>query len=211
MVGDFRDGGRDFKVEEEAGEEEFQYDEYQYEDYHLDDYQYEDYGMDNVGADGPGPEIFQYPPPFAPEDDGLQQQDHPDLLDPQLIDPQLANLDPNNAPLLHHHHHHHHHYHHQHSDFNALDPHLQNLFPNGILEQAESPYPGVASLSNQMLLSFVRMWQNLIYERNIENAMEQPVFLELMGELVERGVVSREWRWKVDVGNVDLEFVRVAA
>ena len=35
--------------------------------------------------------------------------------------------------------------------------------------------------------------------------------MELMGELVERGVVCEEWRWKIDVENVDMEFVRVVA
>ena len=166
--------------------------------------------MNDAEPDGFGPpenfpsnafnNLFQYPP--LPFEDDLVQQYYPELLNPQLIDPQLANLDHSNLPQHHHHHH----------DLNnILDPQLENLFPKGISEQGNASYPGMAGVSNHSLLSSVRAWQDLIRDGGIENPTEQPLFLELMGELAERGVVSREWRWKVDTRDVDLGFVRVVA
>ena len=77
------------------------------------------------------------------------------------------------------------------------------------MEQEDASCPILASLSNNTLLWIVRPGQDLIEEGEIEEALSQPLFLELMGELVERGVVSTDWRWKIDVMDVDPGFVRV--
>ena len=207
---------------EESGDGDYQHEDCQHHDYQHDEYQHQDYQhedveMDNAEPDGFGPpENFPYIsfdtlfplPPFALGDDGVKQQQYhrDDLLDQLPIDPQLLDLDLHNAPL----HHHHNNRHHHHLN-NALDPQLETLFPNGILEQEDASCPILASLSNNMLLSIVRTWQDLIHDGEIEDALSQPLFLELMGELVERGVVGTDWRWKIDVRDVDPGFVRVVA
>lgn len=55
----------------------------------------------------------------------------------------------------------------------------------------------------------VQDWQHLIDCGDEGFALESPGFHELMNELVERGLMSVDWRWAVDVDRVDMGYARV--
>ena len=64
-------------------------------------------------------------------------------------------------------------------------------------------------LANQVLFAMVQGWQELIDCGGEGYALENPRFHELMDELVERGLMSADWKWTVDVEDVDMGFARV--
>ena len=64
-------------------------------------------------------------------------------------------------------------------------------------------------LANQTLFSMVQAWQDVIYNGQERYVREHPVFRELMGEMVERGLMNVDWEWSVDIEKVDMAFARV--
>ena len=123
----------------------------------------------------------------ALSDDGLQPYD-PDL--PQ-IHPQLTNQNP--------------------SSLHLYDPQLEHRNP-----ELKCPYLNASDLhirvdilTNKTLLTVLQAWQDVIYDRGMEYALQHLRFQELMKELVERDVVSADWRWTADAEEVDMAFARV--
>ena len=132
----------------------------------------------------------QHPQPAFGLEDSLQQY-YPDI---QQIDSQSASLDLNNMQFYDY-------------DLTTLDPRLN--YSSASASKSYVPYLGMDTLTNEVLLSMVQNWQDLVDEGGVPHALNHPQFLELMGELVERGVISVDWKWNVNVEEVDLGFVRV--
>lgn len=126
----------------------------------------------------------------SPLQDGLQSY-HPDL---QHIEPQLAGLISDSVKWLYDHH-----------PIN-IDAQLRYFS-----ETATEPYKPdfrIDVLPNQTLLLMVQDWQDFIDCGDEGYALESPGFHELVNELVERGLMSVDWRWAVDVDSIDMGYAR---
>ena len=55
----------------------------------------------------------------------------------------------------------------------------------------------------------VQDWQDVIDIEGNQNVLDHPQFLELMDELVRRCVISGDWRWNVNVEDLEMGFSRV--
>ncbi len=64
--------------------------------------------------------------------------------------------------------------------------------------------------TNELLLSMLQDWQNIIHDGGQQYTLSHPRFHELMNELVSRDLMSAEWTWTVDVEEFDMAWTRVA-
>ena len=88
--------------------------------------------------------------------------------------------------------------------FNDRHPQLNCSYLN-----ASDPPIRLDVLTNKTLLSMLQAWQDVIDEKRMQYALEHPRFQELMTELLERDVISADWKWALDVEEVDMAFTRV--
>ena len=114
-----------------------------------------------------------------------------------------------------------------HQDFRQINPHStsQSLNPTHLhnhhnpdpqlpywssfgVEQ-QDPCPELSTSTNRTLLSMVQDWQDAIDIEGSQNVLDHPQFLELMDELVRRCVISGDWRWNVNVADLEMGFSRV--
>ena len=93
-------------------------------------------------------------------------------------------------------------------DFNLdnLDPQLRHLSLNSV--KPYDPYRRLDSLTNLTLLSMFQAWQDVIDNGGVKQALEHPRFHDLLAELVERGIMSINLMWTVDVEGLDMTFSR---
>ena len=124
--------------------------------------------------------------------DGFQPS-YPFNPDFQLIDTQLASLAPNGMQ--------------------PYDPHLTFSNPpltssSHIHLRSYDPHPPMDHWTNKALLSTLQAWQDMIYSGQERYALEHTDFQEIMEELVTRNILSVDWRWTVDIEEVDLALTR---
>ena len=138
-----------------------------------------------------GPEMDSFLPKIFAPPGGLPLL-HDDL---QQIDPSFVNLVPNAV-----------------QPYDAyMTPHTSQ--PNSSFQTGLGPYDSQSPMehwTNHGLLSMLQDWQDVIYSGEEEYAVEHPDFEGLMEKLIKRDLVSMDWRWTVNIEDVDMAFTRAA-
>ena len=98
-------------------------------------------------------------------------------------------------------------------DIPLYDHYLENIDPrlrHPSLNSTDSydPYRRLDSLTNLTLLSFFQGWQDIIDNGGERYALQQPRFHALVAEFAERGIMSLDLIWTVDVKGLDMAFAR---
>lgn len=157
-------------------------------EYELEDAQYDGPEMDSFL-----PNVFAVDPQRVSAPPGGLPQFHPGL---QQIDPSLVNLVPNAV---------------QPYDPYTIHPTSQ---PNFSLQAGMGPYnlqPPMEHWTNHALLSTLQGWQDMIDSGDEQYAQEHPDFQELMEELIKRDLVTLDWRWTVNIEDVNMNLTRAVA
>ena len=89
---------------------------------------------------------------------------------------------------------------------NNIDPQLRHVSLNGV--KPYDPYHRLDSLTNLTLLSMFQAWQNVVHNGGGNPVLEHPRFYKLLAELVERGIMSIDLTWTVDIEGLDMAFDR---
>lgn len=145
--------------------------------------------------------------------DGLEMGNF--LPDSFALDPQRVSVPPGGLPPFH-------------PDLQQIDPHSVNLIPNGLQPyerlftypnppltspsqidlQQYNPQPPIEHWTNHALLSILQDWQGVIYSGGEQYSLEHPDFQELIEELIERDLLNADWRWTVNIEEVNMAFSR---
>ena len=95
----------------------------------------------------------------------------------------------------------------------SYNPHLlsANLLPNKSSQNSSKPYGSDLAMerwTNQALFSMLQAWQDVIDSGAEQSTLSHPLFQEVTKELIEREIMSANWRWTVDIEEVDMTMTR---